>query len=215
MATAKQSINERQIAEDLARQYGIDANDVLFFKPGEAWLGADPLMHIARNNPNVEIVTESFDQFIEPLSQVVHTAMVSLKDGRSFQRTGIARMNEEINGQVLDGHYLAASRAIKNALDAAGINPLKSVQPEAKIQENTVNTDDAASRDKDRRQIHLLAHQAGYITGEDYSGYRKRLAEIGAEFGQPGLNTMAHLTQAQRQIVIEAFKKDLEGMQEL
>ena len=119
MSAAKPTLEQRRIAEDLSRQYGIAPDDVHFFKPDEAWLGADALMQIARNHPNIETITESFDQFIQPLNQVVHAALVSLKDGRAFQRTGIAKVEETVSGEKFDGHFLASSRAITSALNAA------------------------------------------------------------------------------------------------
>lgn len=220
-----QSIKQRQIAENLSDAYGFPPEAVRFFKDDEPWLGAEELMLVARKSPDVQNVHEDFDQFIEPLKQVVHTASVVLKDGRTFQRTGIAKVGERLPGmkddEMVDEHLLAASRAIRSALIAAGINPAKP-QPAEPRREAMVtydkagaNVDDAAQRDKDLKEIHALAWEAGLIvrgeSGTDHTRYRNFLHDHLAKQGRIYLDTpsAASLDTTDRASVISALREQV------
>src|SRR2546423_7681002 len=117
------SADESLLLSQLHDRFGIDPNRVLFFKPGEPWLPSEELIAIARQADVFQSIHESFDQDIPSLSQVAHTAMVTDKMGRTFSRSGVATIGEMIEGKEGDAHDLAASRALRNAMGAAGFNP--------------------------------------------------------------------------------------------
>jgi len=195
------SIQQQAVADRLAQQFDIDAERILFLneeKPEEPWLPAESLLTIARRSGNFQTIDESFDQYIEPLSQVVHRATVIDREGMTYTRSGVATINER---EEVDAHALAAGRAVGAALTAAGFNPLRPgavVSLDLALPGGDVRqADEAQSRNADLRRIHAIAERKGLILplpggGWDRAGYRRLLME------KFGVNTAAMFDATQR-----------------
>lgn len=205
------SAKQQTIAEGLAFKFNIDADRVLFLnpdRPEEPWLPAESLITIARQTEMFQTIDESFDQFIEPLKQVVHRAMAIDKQGRTFTRSGVATVGER---EDIDDHALAAGRAVSAALTAAGFNPLRpgslvafGTQVNAPAQGGAA--DEAMMRNKDLKRIHALAAEKGLIVplgagAWDRTGYRRFLKE------KYGTNTAANFDSLQRTSLINALEQ--------
>lgn len=174
-----------EIAARLASEFDIDADRILFLnpdKPEEPWLSAEALVTIARRSGNFQAIDETFNQYIAPLNQVVHSATVVDKDGRSYTRSGVATIGER---EEVDDHTLAAGRAVGAALTAAGFNPLRpggvvSIHQSRQQAAGQSQADPAQSRNTDLKRIHALAVEKGLIKTlpgdqRDMVEYRKAL----------------------------------------
>ena len=211
MSTSQHSIQQTRIAEILSKQYGISIGEVYFLnpkKPDEPWLTAAALMTIARQSPEILEVSERYDRYIEALQQIVYVGTVALKDGRTFQRSGVATIGEKLpGGDEADEHELAAARAIRKVLDAAGFNPL-STPSDSRSTDRSF--DDAMQRSKDLARIHLLAGQAELITQKgnrrDDVEYRRFLKDHCSAMGREGVTTASELNQAERASLIAALE---------
>lgn len=204
-------LNAEQVAviKDLTHEYGIDPGDIMFLDSGEPWLSSRVRLEIARKSEVFESISEGFDQFIPALSQVVHSAEVMTRAGRSFRRSGVAEIGETLaNSEKADAHELAASRALGAALDAAGFNPLKKKRSaRMKIDFEAVDAGDPAQvRLNQLKVIHLLAKDAGLIAfnpdtdRQDDTEYRKFLAQHWRVISASGMN------ETERASVIAALR---------
>ncbi len=219
-ATVSYSSQQRRIAEILSKQHGIPKDAIYFLnpkKPDEPWLPASALMTIARRSPEVKTISERFDQFIEPLKQVVYVATVILNNDRVFERSGVASLDEKLpEDEEADAHRLAASRAIRNALVAAGIDPMRHPRtPIATFADTRV--DDAESRARDLSRIHLLAGQKALTPGKpalikfvggckDASDYKRWLYEQTKQLGR-AVDSAGELNQQERACIISALEQ--------
>jgi hypothetical protein len=210
MRQQQRSKRQQEIAEQLAAQFYIDAARVLFLneeKPEEPWLPAEALITIARQSGGFQAIDESYRDYIPGLNQVVHSATVVDRDGRSYTRSGVATVDER---EEVSTHALAAGRAVSAALTAAGFNPLRpgAVVSAGSSQEGDTSgqADAANSRNIDLKRIHTLAEQKGLIRrlpgeGVDRAGYRQLLVE------KFGTNTAAGFDQAQRASLINFIEQ--------
>jgi hypothetical protein len=171
-------------ALELADKLGIGEEDIYFLnpdKPDEAWLSPNALTTLARKSPELRSVSEDYVNYIAPLNQVVHRAVVIDAQGRDFARTGIATIGEKPG---MDEHFLAAGRALSAALTAAGFNPLKAgnVVALAAASEQRSVTSEAEQRRRDLGRIKIVARECGYITdsafGADFTHYRATLERL-------------------------------------
>ena len=197
--TRELSTEQRRKAEELAEQYGIDSERILFLneeRPLEPWFPAEELMSIARQSGGFQSIEETFTEWVPGLNHVIHQAVVIDGQGRSYKRSGVATMGEEAESGP-DEHQLAASRAISAVLRAAGFHPLKSgavvaaqtagarqVRVQLEVGQREVGQQEGgkAERSNSIAQIHLLAEKAGliiYRAGEkkEMSDYRAWLLE--------------------------------------
>lgn len=163
------TLKQRGIQKELGEQFKIDPERVLFLnddKPEEAWLPPDALMTIARQSGDFQAIEEQHVHYIETLKQIIHTATVIDRSGRTYTRSGVATIGEQ---DGLDEHILAGGRAVSAALTAAGFNPLKPgtvVDLQFNLpEENTVaaQVDEARSRNQDLKTIHVIAERKGLI----------------------------------------------------
>lgn len=214
--TTAYSPEQQRIASELSAQFGFPPDMVHFLnkkKPTYPWLSADALLAIARATPTVKSIAEQFQDYIGELSQVLHIATVILDDGRSFSRTGVARIGEKLpdGSDDWDEHYLAASRALRSTLDAAGIDPTKrpdAMRPVAQFAaEKTASTDAglaAAEMKRDLARIHILAVEAGLIVRGQNAGdsaYRQFLRD------RFRVDSALNLDPAGRQSLINALEQ--------
>lgn len=205
---------QQAIAEKLASEFDIDAERILFLnsdKPEEPWLSAEALITIARRTEEFQAIDEGFNQFIAPLSQVVHAATVIDGKGHSFTRSGVATIGES---EEIEAHPLAAGRAVSAALTAAGFHPLRPgtvVAINSRQPGTAQSADEASSRNTDLKRIHAIAENKGLIVpkaggGWDRTGYRNLLVE------KYGVNTAAGFGPTQRASLINHLEqlKDIE-----
>lgn len=210
--TAKQE----EIRQKLAEEYEIDADDVFFLNeedPDEPWLNANALTTIARRSSIFQTISESYEDHIAPLNQVVHQAIVIDKEGRSFGCCGVATINEH---PKIDAHTLAGGRAVRAALTAAGFNPLKQgsvATLDLALSKDTQSPrpDEAQSRINDMKRIHVIAERKIYkgrrlVTplnggGYDRSGYREFLKD------NYGVISSADFDAAKRASLINALEQ--------
>src|ERR1700742_2347522 len=129
MTANRLTSDQATIADNLARQCGIDRERIYFLnqrKPLDYWVPPDQLTVAARAVGGFQSLEEKFDVFDERLNQIFHVATVIDEQGRTFVRTGVATLGERTAaGDDFDEHQLAGGRAISAALTAAGCNPFK------------------------------------------------------------------------------------------
>jgi hypothetical protein len=188
MSSNHYALEQQKIADTLSTRYGFPREMVLFpnkRKPTAPWLAKDALLTIARKSEEIRSVSERFDKYIPDLGQVVHIGRVELQDGRVFEVTGVASLSEKLpdGSDEWDEHYLAASRALRSTLDAAGVNPMKNaaelptgssrddtgplLQPQPERHpplSNSRRAQEASQEKKDLARIHILAEEIGLIT---------------------------------------------------
>lgn len=226
------SINQQTIISQLVDNFGVDPQRILFLdpnKPDEPWLPSEVLTQIARDADLFKAIDEEYANYIEPLGQIVHRATVVDKQDRIYTRSGVASLVEEakLDDRIIDAHALAASRALNAALNSAGFNPLRtgavvsldkhrqpvtsneSEQPINQAQAlrsiQAKRPDEAATRNTQLKQIHMLAERAGLILVEpdgrrDMKLYRDWL------FEQFEVDTAATLDESQRASAINALQ---------
>lgn len=217
MSTIQVANERKKIVDQLASQYDIDPERVLFLnenKPTEAWLSADLLLQIARKEDVFQSIDEGFNQFIQPLNQVVHAATVIDKSGRSFSRCGIASIGERAD---VDEHQLAAGRALKAAFTAAGFDPTRggsvvrldtarASQGGRPQQSSSVSSDDEVGlRNADLKRVHAVAERKGLIAQLPFGGY-ERLKYREHLQKHYGVNSAAGFDALQRQSLINSME---------
>ena len=197
---------QQEIARQWADTLGIDIADIYFLnadKPTEFWLSPNALTTLARKSSDFQSVDEAYVDYIAPLNQIVHRAVVIDAQGRTFARTGVATIGEK----PVDEHLLAAGRALSAALTAGGFNPLKAgnvvaATPIARVP--PVN--EVTARNARLAQIHLLAELKGLKirrAGQesDDGGYRWWLNQNFHVW------TTARMTEAEHQRVVAALNQ--------
>ncbi|MGA9768752.1 MAG: hypothetical protein WBV94_06920 [Blastocatellia bacterium] len=211
METPTRTDEQKRIAETLADRWGFGAERVFFpdaREPNKPWLGADELTHIARQSERFQEIATGFDTYILALNQVVHRARVIDREGRSYERIGIATLGEKLRGVEADEHQLAGSRAVVAALSTAGFNPLRISKPPMNsasrdnVSPHSIVFETATTRYSQLRQIHTLAEKLELIqTGDkrDTSQYKAFLLE------NYGVESCAGMNETERASVITAL----------
>jgi hypothetical protein len=207
------------VIDALQMQFGLNGADtegILFLdrsKKLKPWFPYDVGLTIARQSDDLGGIEEHYISYIDPLRQVVHSATVTDARGRTFTRSGVAKIGEKLdNEETPDEHRLAGARALNAALDAAGFNPLKAGSSALELNlppREHIAQDESASRRKDLKQIHLLAAQKGLIVPQeedaarnDMTEYRKFLAD-----NFQGRNSAADFSSAERAILINLLRE--------
>jgi hypothetical protein len=214
MQEAPRTPAQLQVVQQLVGAFNIQPERILFLNrqdPTDPWIPYDQLVAIARQSGEFKTISETYCEYIPELQQLIHSATVIDPDGRSYIRSGAATIGEKLpNEELPDEHSLAASRALKHALDAAGFNPVKAAPVlDLKLQpEEHAIADQAESRREDLRQIHTLAREKGLIvpfdedpTQNDLSAYRDFLK---SNFGT---NTSADMGPSLRAQLINALRQ--------
>jgi len=215
---------QRKSLDLLRVNFGLSDDELercLFFRTDtdEPWLPPDITMAIARASGRITDISAYFDQYVAALDQVVFIATAKDPEGRSYSRTGVAKIGEKPNGIEIDHNILAEGRALNAALTAAGVNPFKAGTV-AKVKDQFPRhsgapltdselerqriTDEAISRNNDLRAIHAEAAKKDLILalpsgGKNMKNYRNWLLK------HFGVHTAAVLDQTQRASVIKAL----------
>jgi hypothetical protein len=220
---------QQEIVDRLQSSFEIDTERVLFLNPrdpNEPWLPADELESIARQAGGFQSIDVDYENFVEPLAQVVYKAVVIDEQGRRFGRTGVATIGETTPIGEIDVQQLAAGRALSAALRAAGFHPFKSGSvvslderraasktsltsqpPQLSERERNLQhiEDEARARINDTRAIHALAYEKGLIVRfgriMDKSGYYQWLKQ------RFGLNSSTEADAATRASIINALRQ--------
>jgi len=215
---------QQQVVQQLVDRWKLDPERILFLnprRPTEPWLNYDGLTTIATASGRFRSLSESFSTFVAGLNHIVHTATVVTVEGFDYTRSGVASIGETLfEGDEVDEHDLAATRAMRKALDSAGFNVVKAssiiavdlnlpAQPPHTLsldQHNAVQ--EARTRIKDLRLIHMLAAQKGLIvpaeddpSRNDMTRYRQWLAD-----NFEGVSSAAGLSPANRSIAINMLR---------
>jgi hypothetical protein len=208
---------QQAVVKQLVDRWQLDPERILFLKkhkPTEPWLNYEALTVIARGSGRFRSLSESFSTLVPGLNHVVHTATVVDAEGFDFTRSGAAAVGETIvPGEEVDEHDLAATRALRKALDSAGFDVVKASNVIAidlnLTKDQHTEQHEAQVRLKDLRLIHALAAQKGLIrpsdddpSTNDMSAYRKWLAET---FN--GAGSAAGFSAADRAIAINALRQ--------
>lgn len=183
---------QQAVVKQLVDRWSLDPERILFLKahkPTEPWLNYEALTVVARGSGRFRSLSESFATFVPELKHVVHSATVVDSEGFDFTRSGAAAIGETLfEGDVVDEHDLAATRALRKALDSAGFDIVKASSVVAidlnLPKEEHRERDEANARLQDLRTIHKLAAQKGLIvplqedaSRNDMTAYREWLAE--------------------------------------
>jgi len=208
---------QQRVVDDLKSQFDIDTEGILFLnreKPLEPWLPYDVLETIARQSGKFQAIEEHCINIIGVGArvEVVHSATVTDPEGRTYTRSGVARLGEQLeNEDTPNEHNLAASRALNAALRAAGFSPLKagSVVLDLRLPPREhAAADQEASRLEDTKIIHAIAREKGLVKDaseeggrKDMSGYRALVEELF------GTTTSVGLSPAERAILINTLRE--------
>jgi hypothetical protein len=203
------TLKQQSVAEGLAARFNIDPERIYFLNPDkqdEAWLPAESLITIARQSGDFQTIDEGFDQFIDPLNQIVHYAAVVTKGGLTFRRSGVATIGER---DEMDDHALAAGRAVSAALTAAGFNPLRpGVVADLNKRKEAAQPlgVELTTRQRDLKRIHALAVQKGLLKpmaggGYNRDGYKRFLVE------HYGVSTSIEFNETKRASLINSLEQ--------
>jgi hypothetical protein len=206
---------QQQIARLLVERWNLDPDKILFLKngkPTEPWLNYDALTVIARGSGRFRSLSEHFSTFVPGLNHIVYSATVVDKDDFGYTRSGAASLGETLDGEEVNTHDLAATRALRKALDSAGFDVVKAssvvaIDLNLPKDEQAVQ-DETNSRLKDLRTIHMIAGRKGLIVPaeddpahNDMTAYRNWLKE------NFGVITSAGLSPANRAIAINLLRQ--------
>jgi hypothetical protein len=207
---------QQMIVQQLVDRWKIDPNKILFLKSGkplEPWLNYEALTVIARSSGRFRSLSEQFSTFVPGLNHLIHIATVVDSEGFEYTRSGAAEIGETVaDDEDVDEHSLAATRALRSALDSAGFDVVKgsSVIPidlNVPKLERTPQ-DEPRERINELRLLHLLAAQKGLIkpadedpSRNDMSAYRRWLAD-----NFDGAGSAAGFSAANRAIAINKLR---------
>jgi len=99
---------------------------------------------------------------------------LTLKDGTTVKRSGVAMIGEPLGNEVivtaLQALSIAGGRAYRACLRAIGFDPIRAHRQKANGMTLVVESEDERSN-KLRKELHALATELGYIVGADRSAY--------------------------------------------
>lgn len=194
--------NEKQRAKlaILKQNFGLSDAELdrcLYFRTDqeEPWIPSDILEAIARLTGGFETISSVYDKVRTETQHLVYAGLVVDREGRSYPRSGVAKIDgETVGGTLFDGDALAENRALSASLQAAGFDPFKagSVVSIGKLEHGPSRsgtplddrqkelqqiTDAAELRTKDLRQIHAVAEKKGLIVDKNDRLYRRWLMD--------------------------------------
>lgn len=206
---------QQDVVNRIVDQFHIDGKEILFLDDKDKtkpWLRARTLASIARSSGKFKVVRSEFEQYIEPLKQVVYQGtLVDLGD-RIFSLPGVATVNETIrinnqDDEVVDAHDLAEARSLRSTFELAGFDPFDSnsvvpIDGKEAAEPRDPAVAEAVARVNDNARIHILAKEKGLTDGKDFSRYRRFLAE-----NYSGATSVAGFDAVQRKSVIAALER--------
>jgi hypothetical protein len=205
---------QNEIDNALVERFNIDGSEVLFLdekKPTKPWLRARTLASIARSSGKFKVVRSEFEQYIEPLKQIVYQGTLVDLDDRIFSLPGVATINEAIRiddtDEVVDAHDLAESKSLRSTFVLAGFDPFDSNSAVPLGEFKPQRTQDPAAAEAESRRadlaaIHILAKEKNLISfAGDATKYRDFLAQ---HF--EGTRTAAGFDAVGRKSLIEALR---------
>jgi hypothetical protein len=204
--------DQQAVVARLVQSFNIQGEKVLFLNdadPLEPWLNSKALLAIARQSGEFKQVATTYSEYINDLRQIVWSATVVNLQDQGFTRSGVAKLGEKLpNEEEPDEHDLAASRALRAALDDAGFDPTKAA-PCLNLKlppDQHAVAHEKETRLNDLRRIHKIAGEKGLIVPKvedasrnDDTAYRGWLVRYF------GVNTTAAMGPADRARVINAL----------
>jgi hypothetical protein len=206
---------QQAVVQRLVQEFGIDAEKVLFLKKGkplEPWLNYKALTRVAKLSGRFRGLAEHFATYVEPLRQVVHSATVTDKDGFEYTRSGSATIGEQLfDGDEANADELAASRALRAALDAADFDPVNAGAQPLDLQLSApehVVADSAISRANDIKAAHKIARDKGLIRPSPDDASLLDMTDYRAFLTQGfNVNSMVGLKPYERAALINALRE--------
>jgi hypothetical protein len=206
---------QEAVVQQLVEKWKLDRDKILFLnpnKPTEPWLNYDALTIIARGSGRFRSLSEHYSTFIQELKHVIHTATVVDSDGIEYTRSGAAAIGERLFAdEEVDEHSLAATRALRSALDSAGFDVVKasSVIDLNLPREQHTQQDEANARVNDLRQLHAIAARKGLIVPSAEDESRNDMTEYRAWLAEHfhGAGSAAGFTAAERAIAINLLRQ--------
>lgn len=173
-----------KLVAELCETYDLSPGQITFNAIGEPVLNFDALQVMTHALCTQIKYDEVSPNNIENANHFIScTARLTLDDGREITRVDIAQMGERIGQEdsiesIPQAINVAAARAYRKALRAIGFNAIRA-HYQAKqgnaFYANVEGEDDS----KDRRELHALATELGYIKKDgDRSLYRNLLSTI-------------------------------------
>jgi hypothetical protein len=172
------SPEKKQLIDELVREYGIEPDDVIFFNDDPK-----PFFSYEATCAMANHLTDIQEIEIEPI-ECAFTDSISLRcslvlpDGRRRSAVGVANRSEQIDGAPAtpqQTYQLASSRAIRNALRAAGIDLYRLHRARHHNAAVATQSSDAIEfqlRKTLLAQVHLLGQELGLISKAP-AGYNK------------------------------------------
>lgn len=182
---------QQQLAADLLSDYGISV-ERFDNGTGEPLLGYEDKQTLV-NSLCEDIAEDSAEIICHDEREARCKAVIVLKDGRRYDRTGFCLIGEQLGDgdQVTNPQQavaIAQGRAYNAALRAINFNPLRAYRQLKSGSAVEPPTPELSSEDSNsRKRLHALAAEAGYINGSDKSKYRQLLSAM------YGVNTSAPL----------------------
>ncbi len=169
-----------KLVAELCETYDLSPGQITFNSIGEPVLNFDALQVMTHALCTQIKYDEVSPNNLEHANNFIScTARLTLDDGREITRVDIAQMGERIGTEdsiesIPQAINVASARAYRKALRAIGFNAIRA-HYQAKqgnaFAAEVENEDDS----KDRRELHALAAELGYIKGNDRNLYRDLL----------------------------------------
>lgn len=195
------SSEQNQLIAGLVEDFGIQPTEITFFSD-------DPKPHIGYEAtcvmcnalvPSLKGISIDQERSVAEDSLTLKCTL-TFADGRVRSAIGVANVNESgEGGEVMSDqqlHYVASSRAIRNALRTAGIDLIKIYRNPGNVSEFT----GSKNRDILVRQVHALGEEVGYIDGDNKSAWRLFL------LNRYGANSASLLSEDQLSDLAAALK---------
>ncbi len=169
-----------KLVAELCETYDLSPGQITFNSIGEPVLNFDALQVMTHTLCTQIKYDEVSPNNIEQARKFVScTARLTLKDGREITRVDIAQMGERIGTEdsiesVPQAINVASARAYRKALRAIGFNAIRA-HYQAKQGNAFAAEVESEDDSKDRRELHALAAELGYIKGNDRNLYRDLL----------------------------------------
>lgn len=196
------SPQQTQLVAELVESYGIEQSDVFFFAGDpKPFLSYEATCAVANKLTDLlEITIEPVEStFVDSLSL---RCRLTLADGRVRTAVGVVNVAERVGDWAMNPQQLyqtASSRAIRNALRAAGIDLIK-------LHEQSQNppveyTGPARSnRASLIAQAHAIGTEVGFILGDEKGGWKRLLLH------RYGVETSAALNEDQLADLVAALR---------
>lgn len=178
MADKTLTPEQHALANELAKTYGLDREQILFFndKP-EPFFTYEAVCALCNQLTDLEEI--SVESINSPFRNSIGMRCTLISENGRRCAEGFANTGESINGEKLTDAQilgLASSRALRNALKLANINLLAAHNRAQETGEATTLGNAENYRNALLAQAHALGAEAGLIFGADKRPWRRQMA---------------------------------------